>query len=410
MNRLFVLVGAVVVAFSPGVANGATALLVGGKGNYAELSDEEMATAFGGYFADYTRVNVPFPGLPDQFGYSIEVGADNLYEAVYSTPGPKTIGGVSEGAPTIDEVLRRLMNDINNPTPGKTPPSPSELNAMVYGYPNRLSFIFGGVEYQPFPVTPYAVVVVSAEYDGIADFPDNWFNLLAVVNAVMGAEQLHVAAAFTDVANVPTRYSIVTNSLGGTTTTILIPTPLLPLLTPLAGWGFAPEFVAFMDSLLRPIIDSAYNRPTMQLGIPPTLATHDLSVPEVTTSVIPVAENRASIETQQPSPSAGPEPTFAPERPASPTPAAITDQAEGAKDAENEIDTDSATLEPTIDDAEGTGEHGEEALESDEPENDPTTGADVESPEDGATDDGPAAGEPSDNDSNADNADNADAE
>lgn len=45
-----------------------------------------MRTAFGGLFADYLRVNVPFPGSED-FQESIEVGAQNLYDAVQSTSG-----------------------------------------------------------------------------------------------------------------------------------------------------------------------------------------------------------------------------------------------------------------------------------------------------------------------------------
>ncbi|WP_235734134.1 PE-PPE domain-containing protein [Mycolicibacterium austroafricanum] len=41
-------------------------------------------------------------------------------------------------------------------------------------------------------------MVVKAEYDGIADWPDNWINVLAVANAVLGALQLHVSSAFYD--------------------------------------------------------------------------------------------------------------------------------------------------------------------------------------------------------------------
>ncbi|QZT65111.1 PE-PPE domain-containing protein [Mycolicibacterium austroafricanum] len=261
MKRLFVLFGVLVVGFSPGVANAATALIVGGKGRYAELTDEEMATAFGGYFAGYDdRISVPFPGSAN-FGYSVQVGADNLYDAVYATPGRKTIGGVSQGAPAVDEVLRRLMDDPD-------PPAPEELDAVMYAYPSPILFRYGGMEYRPLPETPYDILIVKAEYDGIADWPDNPANLLAVVNALMGAGQLHVPAAFTDLSDVPSEYiTTTTNQKGGTTTSILIPTRILPLLKPLADKG-SDDAVRSLDSILRPIVDSAYDRPRVTpLGV-----------------------------------------------------------------------------------------------------------------------------------------------
>lgn len=255
MKRLVAVLSVAVVGFSPGVANGATALIVGGKGDYATLTDEQMSTALGGYFADDTRVSVPFPGTAD-FRHSTEVGEANLYQAIYSTPGPKIIGGVSEGVAAVEEVLRRLMQDQNRP--GR-----DELAVVIYGRPNATLYRFGGVKYQPLPDTPYDILVVKAQYDGIADWPDDPFNLLAVMNALMGAQQLHVAAGFYDISTVPKEYISTTpgNNGGGTTTTVLIPTPVLPLLKALADRGNSPELVKMLDSILRPIVDSAYRRP-----------------------------------------------------------------------------------------------------------------------------------------------------
>jgi len=269
MYRLVILFGVIVLAFSQGIASAATALLVGGKGIYSELSEEQMTTAFGGYFSHYDkRVSVPFPGT-DDVKYSVQVGADNLYALVYATPGPKTIGGVSEGAPSVVEVLRRLEIDRADQTDGKTPPPKSELNVAIYGSPSKQ--FLGSLGKQPIPVTPYDIIIVTAEYDGVADFPDNPFNLLAVTNALMGGVQLHVEQSTFDIRNLPTEYTIVTNSAGGTTTTILIPTQVLPILAPMVNMGASPRAIANMDKLLRPIIDSAYKRPKMQAGIPPTL-------------------------------------------------------------------------------------------------------------------------------------------
>ena len=254
MRRAGLFFGLCLALSSPGIANSATALLVGGTGEYAVLSDEQMATAMGGYFAEYTRVGVPYPGLPDDFRYSLQVGTENLYAATYSTAGPKTIGGVSEGAPVVIEVLRRLAKD-------STPPPPAELDAVILATLSRQFYWLTGVSYHDLPETPYNVKVVKAEYDGVADWPDNWLNPLAVINAIMGADQLHVASAFYDITTVPAGYvTSTTNSRGGVTTSFLIPTPVLPLLQPLVEAGASPETIEFLNTLLKPIIDSAYRR------------------------------------------------------------------------------------------------------------------------------------------------------
>ena len=246
-----------------GCTNGATALLVGGEGRYAQLTEEQMTTAFGGYFANYdARISVPFPG-DAEFAHSIPEGSDNLYNAIYAHQAalgtPITIGGVSKGAPSVVDVLYRLMKDLEDTEDGLTPPLPDEMTVAIYGAPSRIFFV--GVKYQPVPDTPWDVVVVSAEYDGTADFPDNPFNILAVLNAVNGAKLRHVDAAFYDIQTLPTRYKVEENSLGGTRTTIIIPAERLPLLHDMYESDFwDPKFVAFLDRMLKPIIDSAYNR------------------------------------------------------------------------------------------------------------------------------------------------------
>lgn len=270
MKRFAVLLGALLIAPSAGVANASTALILGGKGIYAELSEEQMVNAFGGYFADYDRrVNVPFPGK--EFYSSVKVGAENLYNAVYDPQyaGPKTIGGVSEGAPAVMEVLRRLEADRANTTDGKEPPPPSELNVAVYGSPS--DHWTGKLAGLPIPVTPYNIIIVTAQYDGIADFPDNPWNMLAVSNAIMGAAILHVKQSEFDIRNENTYYTVETNEAGGKTTTILIPTEVLPILQPMVAFNFDPDFVAKLDAKLRPKIDKAYKRTPMEYGIPDTL-------------------------------------------------------------------------------------------------------------------------------------------
>ena len=250
--------------------NGVTALLVGGQGSYATLTEDQMETAFGGYFRPYDqRVSVPFPGDAD-FSLSIPEGATNLYNAVVTakTENPDivlTIGGVSKGAPSVLEALRQLEATREA---GGAVPDADHMNVMIYGAPSRI--YYAGVKYRPdIPVTPYDVYLVSAEYDGVADMPDNMLNILAVLNAAQGADLLHVDAAFnTDFVNDPMRYKVDTNADGGKTTTILIPytDPILPLLHPMLEAGGDPAQLAALSKLLKPIIDSAYkrNRPSEQ--------------------------------------------------------------------------------------------------------------------------------------------------
>ncbi|AFM15615.1 PE-PPE domain-containing protein [Mycolicibacterium chubuense NBB4] len=281
---------------TPGAADASTALILGGKGKYAKLTDQQMSDAFGGYFADYDqRINVPFPGTSNLYK-SVQVGTDNLYAAVYATPGPKTIGGVSEGAPSVIEVLRRLEADAADPASGKTPPPKEEMNVAIYGLPSKR--FLGDLADQPMPVTPYDIIIVKAEYDGIADFPDNTWNMLAVTNALMGAVQLHVKQSNFDIRNLPTEYTIETNDAGGTTTTILIPTEVLPILGPMVALHFNPDYIAKMDARLRPKIDAAYDRPPMETGIPPTLTGPPGPPPTTTPSTPPVtALTATSVQT-----------------------------------------------------------------------------------------------------------------
>ena len=253
-----------------------------------------MVEAFGGIcrLRQTRQRSLPGKGLYD----SVKVGADNLYAAVYATEGFKTIGGVSEGAPSVLEVLRRLEADAADPDDGKVPPPKTDMNVAIYGLPSKR--FLGDLADLPVPVTPYDVLIVRAEYDAIADFPDRVWNGLAVMNALMGGFQLHVQQTNFDIRTLPTRYTIETNIAGGTTTTILIPTAVLPILAPLVVFHFDPKFVAGVDKMLRPIIDSAYDRPPMETGIPPTLLG---PVPPTTLEAAAVpATVRATPSTQRP--------------------------------------------------------------------------------------------------------------
>ncbi len=54
--------------------------------------------------------------------------------------------------------------------------------------------------------------------------------------------------------------SSVTNSLGGTTTTYMIPTPTLPLLMPLQHMGVPTPIVSGLNNVLTPIVNEGYSQ------------------------------------------------------------------------------------------------------------------------------------------------------
>ena len=115
----------------------------------------------GGSFGHYTRVSVPFPGA-DDFVYSGDVGTQSLHQAVLDSLAAHpdealTIGGVSEGAPAVDNGLRLLMK-----LPETDRPDPAHFNVVIYGGPSRTLRMLGGLPYQPFPATPYDVMIVMA--------------------------------------------------------------------------------------------------------------------------------------------------------------------------------------------------------------------------------------------------------
>jgi hypothetical protein len=72
---------------------------------------------------------------------------------------------------------------------------------------------------------------------------------------------VHYDAMFADLGQVPEKNITTTvNSLGGVTTTYLVPTPDLPMLRPLTTLGVPQDVVDSLEKGLRPIVDSGYAR------------------------------------------------------------------------------------------------------------------------------------------------------
>ena len=234
-----------------------------------ELTDIAMANILGGMFGgrDIVRQNIPWPQQsrpvtgPDSLSLteSVEQGVVNLDGELTKAlaqlgPGEKvTIVGLSGGALVVNDEMRKLASDPNAP-------DKSQVTFVVIADSSRVGFnrnrYDGIIDYQyRLPAeTKYDTLAVSAEYDGFADFPDRWWNFLAVANAFAGTIVEHIPAMLTDLDTVPAEnITVTTNSLGGVTTSYLIPAKRLPLVTLL-------PFLGPQEASLKQTIDSAYAR------------------------------------------------------------------------------------------------------------------------------------------------------
>ena len=243
-------------------ALGATAIFIGGIGEPV-LSDGLMSMALGGKYFGYDRVSLDWPAQAAPYwggvtlGQSVAEGTDDLYDMLTDpdlSAGTVVIGS-SAGSLVVDETMRRL-----DALPADSQPDKSLVSFVVIAdgshqdsfQPGSLLFnSLSGYTYQAPPVTKYNVDVVTYEYDGFADFPDRWWNLAAVANAVAGIVVLHNATYFVDLTGLePTDTQ---NADGGHTYRYLIPAKSLPLVD-LMPW------LAPMEEQLKQLVDSGYSR------------------------------------------------------------------------------------------------------------------------------------------------------
>ncbi|MEZ0343069.1 PE-PPE domain-containing protein [Mycobacterium sp. pV006] len=244
-------VASVAVALGTATGGGAasTALIIGGIGQ-PTMPDLLMAPVLGGAFWGQERINVQWPAQAAPFtkgktlGASVNEGAENMKAAIKAAlenltrdengnvlNGEKvTVVGLSGGSLVVDEVLRELSVDANAP-------SKEHIEFVLIADSSRQKIINRvkynsrfDYTYQPAANTPYNTVVVTGEYDGMADFPDRWWNFLALMNAVAGAIVMHIPSAMADLSKVPeANITREVNEHGGITTHYLVPAKTLPL-------------------------------------------------------------------------------------------------------------------------------------------------------------------------------------
>ncbi|QJD50497.1 hydrolase [Mycobacterium phage Chris] len=190
----------------------------------------------------------------------------NLTAAEQGVSGPIVVAGFSQGAIAVARDKARVMALPADQRPDAADLSyvvigdPTGPNGLLHWLPGRVPVIGAG----PTPVvdTPYDTIVINREYDGWADTPDRP-NLVAWANAALGIVYVHgrYDEADLDPAHVPADHvTTVVNTVGGKTTTYLVPTKFLPLVQPLRDLHVPEPIVAAIEHALRPVVDSGYSR------------------------------------------------------------------------------------------------------------------------------------------------------
>ncbi len=186
------------------------------------------------------------------------LAVNNLDEALRDgTTGRQYVFAYSQGARVVSLWLQTRSQVEGAPTP-------DDLGFVLMGNPGRK---YGGADGdwdQVIPETDYHVIDVSRQYDAASDFPDNPFNLLALLNANAGFLFVHQDYEDVDIYD-PANY-VWTE---GNTTYVYVPTKNLPLLEPLRWVGLS----ALADALnepLKEIVERAYDRSYLpaQPGLP----------------------------------------------------------------------------------------------------------------------------------------------
>lgn len=225
------------------------------------------------------------------FSFWTPGGVARLDEAIKEDPDQTlVILAYSNGAQIAQTWLAEHSDDPD------APPA-DQLTFILMGNSTRA---YGGVdkEFGISQPSQYQVIDIAREYDPVADFPDNPFNLLALANALSGSITMH------DYRNVDIDDPNNIVWTEGNTTYVLVPTEDLPLLAPLRLIGLT----ALADQLngpLKEIVDQGYDRSYIPESATVTADSTAVSVeaaPTETTrtvaldSVTPVATNATAAE------------------------------------------------------------------------------------------------------------------
>ncbi|MGP4055412.1 PE-PPE domain-containing protein [Mycobacterium sp. 4D054] len=291
-----------------------SALVIGGIAT-SSMHDAVMSQLLGGALKDQQRVSVnwpaeaaPYTGKNDlTLGASINIGVNNLNAQIdaaldrlakdgqgnYINDEKVTVVGLSAGSLVVNEVLRQLAADAEAPDKNQITfvlVADSSRQKLINQTRYNKSFDY---TYRPAPETEYDIVVVTGEYDGMADFPDRWWNGLAVLNAIAGGIYVHVPMMFADLSKVPAEnITVDVNSKGGTTTNYLVPTAKLPLVQ------MFPSLAA-REAELKAKIDKAYSRNDVRATALRTFVAAPAAVAEPVAAPAVIAEPVAEPQVEE---------------------------------------------------------------------------------------------------------------
>jgi hypothetical protein len=219
------------------------------------------------YFVQYpaTLGLLDGPGAPtgDQ---SVTTAQQNLQTYLQNNPpnattNPVTVTAYSEGAvaashevanwPAGSGIAFVLIADPERPNGGILARFPAGTYIPLIGITAGNATPAGGAP----------VVMVTRQYDGVADAPVYVGNVLADMNAFLGFYYLH-STYYSVNPNDPT--NIVTTSPDGTMTDILVPAApgALPIFMPLAQAGVPQAVLVALDPAVRALIETGYVRTT----------------------------------------------------------------------------------------------------------------------------------------------------
>ena len=240
---------------------------------------------------------------------STELGQRLLHQLILNelTKGePVAVAGLSEGTLVIDRELAYLQTLPENEAPSRDVLTFYVFGDMLRGlgqmYLPGVTIPFIGQTFGPVPETRYDTVVVNEEWDGWANPPDRPWNPLAVLNAVMGAVYTvngsndHSQTSLDSVDDAVLT-SQVTNSLGGTTSTYVVPRTQLPITRPLLQLGVPSWVVDEVDKLLMPLIRAGYSYMTPELG--PRIDRGQLTFTPPTPPELPASTTRLDASAEQ---------------------------------------------------------------------------------------------------------------
>lgn len=259
---------ATALVFSPVSAPPTPTYFLGGTdfSGTGTVTDGDINWLLDGYLTG--AQNVTYPRAYTHMDASIDVGADAIVDILGNADGPVRIAGVSQGALAIADAKRALMA-----LDEQDRPAADDVVFVAVGDPSSATGIGGrlpglhvpfiGVTFLPAPDTPYDTIIVTREYDGLADFPDRPLNLIATLNALAGIVYVHPISygPDADLSAIPDRDVTETvNSLGGTTTSYFIQNDRLPLLQPLRDLNVDERIVSAIEQPLKQIVDAGYSR------------------------------------------------------------------------------------------------------------------------------------------------------